>query len=134
MGQGHLAKRELRWIMGESGHSELYRRQKCTVESARVWADHGLDRIPAAIQPGPAERTPRMEPGAYGVQSSEDSYLAANPSQARRHPNQGAHHQSEGHEQSALEAASVQLTILDEWMGWCFGNPPGSFGTTQGHH
>ena len=32
VGQSHLAKRELRRIMGEPGHSELYRRRKCTVE------------------------------------------------------------------------------------------------------
>ena len=32
VGQGHLAKRELRRIMGEPGHRELYRRRKCTVE------------------------------------------------------------------------------------------------------
>jgi transposase len=30
--QSHLAKRELRRIMNEPGHSELYRRRKCTVE------------------------------------------------------------------------------------------------------
>ncbi len=32
VGQSHLAKRELKRIMGEPGHSELYRRRKCTVE------------------------------------------------------------------------------------------------------
>ncbi len=32
VGQSHLAKRELRRIMGDPGHSELYRRRKCTVE------------------------------------------------------------------------------------------------------
>ena len=30
--QGHLAKRELRRIMDEPGHRELYRRRKCTAE------------------------------------------------------------------------------------------------------
>jgi hypothetical protein len=30
--QSHLAKRELRRIMDGSGHSELYRQRKCTVE------------------------------------------------------------------------------------------------------
>ena len=32
VGQSHLAKRELQWIMGEPGHRELYRRRKCTAE------------------------------------------------------------------------------------------------------
>ena len=32
VGQGHLAKRELRRIMDEPGHRELYRRRKCTAE------------------------------------------------------------------------------------------------------
>ena len=32
MEQSHLAKRELRRIMDGSGHSELYRGRKCTVE------------------------------------------------------------------------------------------------------
>ena len=32
VGQGHLAKRELRRIMAEPGHRELYSRRKCTAE------------------------------------------------------------------------------------------------------
>ncbi len=32
VGQGHLAKRELKRIMDGTGHRELYRRRKCTVE------------------------------------------------------------------------------------------------------
>jgi hypothetical protein len=32
VGRGHLAKRELKRIMDEPGHRELYRRRKCTVE------------------------------------------------------------------------------------------------------
>ncbi len=34
VGQGHLAKRELKRIMDEPGHRELYRRRKCTAEPA----------------------------------------------------------------------------------------------------
>jgi len=34
VGQSHLAKRELKRIMDEPGHSELYRRRKCTAEPA----------------------------------------------------------------------------------------------------
>ena len=33
VGQGHLAKRELKRMMDGTGHRELYRRRKCTVES-----------------------------------------------------------------------------------------------------
>jgi hypothetical protein len=33
VGQGHLAKRALQRILDETGHRELYRRRKCTVES-----------------------------------------------------------------------------------------------------
>ena len=32
VGPSHMAKRELRWIMDEPGHRELYRRRKCTAE------------------------------------------------------------------------------------------------------
>jgi len=47
VGQGHLAKRELRRIMDEPGHSELYRRRKCTVEPAfgQIKAGMGFRRF-----------------------------------------------------------------------------------------
>ena len=45
--QSHLAKRELRRIMDEPGHSELYRRRKCTVEPAfgQIKAGMGFRRF-----------------------------------------------------------------------------------------
>ena len=47
VGQSHLAKRELKRIMDEPGHSELYRRRKCTVEPAfgQIKAGMGFRRF-----------------------------------------------------------------------------------------
>jgi hypothetical protein len=47
VGPGHMAKRELRWIMDEPGHRELYRRRKCTVEPpfGQIKAGMGVRRF-----------------------------------------------------------------------------------------